>query len=69
VSLTYDFAWGKNSSPTYAYPTYFNINILVRDWCVPHQVICLEENVFMCHICIVYVYPTTYLNMKIMVRD
>jgi hypothetical protein len=23
----------------------------------------------MCHICIVYVYPTTYLNMKIMVRD
>ena len=57
------------SGPTYAYPTYFNIKILVRDWCVPHQVICLEEKVFMCHISIIYVYPTTYLNMKILVRD
>jgi hypothetical protein len=44
--------------PTYTYPTYFNIKILVRDWCVPHQVICLVEKVFMCHtctgICIIY---------------
>jgi hypothetical protein len=56
VYLTSELKRKTISGTTYAYPTYINIKILVRDWFVPHQVICLEETVFMCHICIIYVY-------------
>jgi hypothetical protein len=44
--------------------------ILLRDWCVPHQVIFLEEKSFhVSYVCIIYVYPTTNFNIKILVRD
>jgi hypothetical protein len=37
----------------YIYPTtYFNIKILVRDWCVPHQVIFVKEKSF--HVAYMY---------------
>ena len=58
VSLTKWFVLRKKCSCViYVYPTtYYNIKILVRDWRIPHQVICVKEKSF--HVAYMYILLT-----------